>query len=603
MSRIAVVLFYDNQGIADNYFEYYIKELLKVTVRIVVVCNGLLTSESRDMLQNYTNDIYCRENIGFDAWGYRSALIEYLGWDNLYRFDELLLTNYTSYGPFFPLSIVFETMEERGMHIDCWSLFRNHKTTGFDRINEVPLKWGYIPESMTSNFWVVRRKLLHSAEFKEFYEKLPPINSYNESTVYYEFSFSMMVKESGFLFDTFEKPKGNGHMHNAFNHDSAYMLAKENAPILRRRNLFKNAGDSLLNMGYNDDSRKALEYIEKCTDYDANLIWDNLLRSTNQHDFFRTLQLNYVLPSLPVSVQTLNTTYAAVFYVGGPFEEMGWSWTEYINNLPEVVDVYIYTDGAASKEGFLPESEVIHRNYRLKDAPCGLDVGTLISFLKYNSHYKYVCFVNTYFTEKYFWKAVGYSRFKRSMDGVLESSGYVQNIINLFEENPRLGIVSAPLPYHAEFFRKHEYEWTRDFAKIKHYCDAMGLDVQIDEHKNPVRVDGRIMWFRSEAIKPLVQLETLLHMNKEMYDTVNLFDWLYPLIAQNSGFYPAYVASTEMARTDLSNLVYILEKNIQPFAAFFESLPAKFLMLKICKKFVPKKIWRILRKVYLAVKK
>ena len=597
MSRIAIVLFYDEKGIADGYFGYFLNELSKVSNRVVIVCNGLLTSESREMLKKYADDVYCRENTGFDAWGYRSAIIDYLGWDKLYEYDELILTNYTSYGPFYSLNDMFDSMDRRKKQCDCWSIFRNHKTTTFNRINNVPLKWGFIPESMTSNFWVIRNRLLHSVEFKNFYENLPSINSYDESTVYYEFSFTEMVKESGFLFDTFEAQKGNGFMHNAFNHDSAYMLAKENAPIFRRRNLYKTVGDSLYNFGYNDDSRKALEYIEQNTDYDTNLIWDNLLRSANQYDFFRALQLHYVLSS-ETNDWINNIQIAAVFYVGKIHEEMGWTWITYITNLPKGTDIFVYVEENEARDWILLHLAQLKINYELIKASKGLDVGALFHFMKNKNDYKYICFVNTYFTEEYFWSALGHSRFKRSLDGILENANYVLNILRLFEKNPRLGIVSAPLPYHGEFLYKHKYDWYYGYNEVKNIYDKFELTVQLDADKPPVRMDGRIMWFRAEALRSINEFELEFHKDEhdEIYKFVNIFDWIYPLVAQNSGFFPAYVESTEMARSDVSNFVYMLDWNSPPLQASLESVPAKLLFIKLCKRFIPKRLWAAIRR-------
>ena len=39
------------------------------------------------------------------------------------------------------------------------------------------------------------------------------------------------------------------------------------------------------------------EYLRRETNYDVNLIWDNLLRTVNMWDLKERMQLNYILPS------------------------------------------------------------------------------------------------------------------------------------------------------------------------------------------------------------------------------------------------------------------------------------------------------------------
>lgn len=42
---------------------------------------------------------------------------------------------------------------------------------------------------------------------------------------------------------------------------------------------------------------EAYDFIDKHTDYDVNLIWDNILRLENQADIKKNMQLNYILDS------------------------------------------------------------------------------------------------------------------------------------------------------------------------------------------------------------------------------------------------------------------------------------------------------------------
>ena len=44
---MAIYFFYDKDGIVDGYVDYFLEDLKKNLDRLIVVCNGKLTSEGR----------------------------------------------------------------------------------------------------------------------------------------------------------------------------------------------------------------------------------------------------------------------------------------------------------------------------------------------------------------------------------------------------------------------------------------------------------------------------------------------------------------------------------------------------------------------------
>ncbi|GHU78225.1 hypothetical protein FACS1894188_13260 [Clostridia bacterium] len=91
--RAAIYVIYDKDGVLSEYREYFLKELKKVTNRIVVVANGILNPESRDKLYEITDDFFVRENSGYDSGAFRAGM-NYISWDTLQNeYDELILCN------------------------------------------------------------------------------------------------------------------------------------------------------------------------------------------------------------------------------------------------------------------------------------------------------------------------------------------------------------------------------------------------------------------------------------------------------------------------------------------------------------------------------
>lgn len=103
MHRIAFYLFYDENGVVDDYIPYKLNKLNKHVQKIIVICNTPLTKNSQLKLENLGVDLLFRENMGFDVWGYKDGL-ESIGFNKLTKnYDELILLNYTFFGPIFSL--------------------------------------------------------------------------------------------------------------------------------------------------------------------------------------------------------------------------------------------------------------------------------------------------------------------------------------------------------------------------------------------------------------------------------------------------------------------------------------------------------------------
>ena len=73
MKRLAIFVFYDFQGIVDKYVEYLLYELIKVVKELVIISNGSLSEEAKQIFSRYSNRVYERENKGFDAGAYKDA--------------------------------------------------------------------------------------------------------------------------------------------------------------------------------------------------------------------------------------------------------------------------------------------------------------------------------------------------------------------------------------------------------------------------------------------------------------------------------------------------------------------------------------------------
>ena len=110
--RVIFYLLHDSRGEVDDYILYKLAELRPFAEHIFVVVNGDLTEKGRRRLEGVADTVWVRENVGFDVWGYKTALEEF-GDERLAEYDELILMNYTWFGPVRSFAPLFERMDEK----------------------------------------------------------------------------------------------------------------------------------------------------------------------------------------------------------------------------------------------------------------------------------------------------------------------------------------------------------------------------------------------------------------------------------------------------------------------------------------------------------
>lgn len=263
--RLCIYVTYDSENVIDDFIGYMLQEIKKVCVSLVVVCNSECILQGMSNLQKYADKIFFRKNIGYDAGAYKDALCQYLGWDEVNRYDELILANDSFYGPFFSLENVFWKMEQESA--DYWGMTRSQ--AGIYEGGGVSF-----PSHIQSYFLCFGEAVLHCAEFWEFWEKFLYPQSLSNAVFSYEVGLNQYLSRLGFrgaaLTDFAELPdiKENENPYLLY---PIELISFSHVPILKRKSL------DLGNPGFGK-ALEAYEYIKKETVYDAILIQKHLLR-------------------------------------------------------------------------------------------------------------------------------------------------------------------------------------------------------------------------------------------------------------------------------------------------------------------------------------
>lgn len=563
MKRVAIYFFYDKDGVVDRYVNYFLEDFKKNLDRLIVVCNGKLTPEGRQEFSKYTNEIIVRENKGFDVWAYKEG-IEYIGWDNLKNYDELVMLNMTIMGPVYSFKEMFDEMDSR-KELDFWGITKFHK---FPVDPWGLIKYGYIPEHIQSHFIAVRKPMLTSYEFRQHWEKMRMINTYFESVSYHESIFTKKFNDKGFKSDSYINSDDLKDFtdHPIIDYPKK-IIEEKRCPIFKRRSFF-NPYDDFLTRSIGGQSLKLYNYLKENKKYDTDLIWENLLRTENMYDIKNTLHLNYSLPSR-YTLNKLENNHKIGLFLHIYFEDLIDECFDYSSNLPEHADIFITTNSEEKKKKIEEKFSTLKNKVDIKVIENrGRDVS---AFLIPNSEeilkYDIACFAHDKKTKQLKPQLKGEDFKYKCFENILGSKEFVCNVINLFLENPKLGLLSPFEPNHAEFYSNIGREWghsgNNNYSLTCDLLSKLDIEINVDKNKAPVAPYGTMFWFRPRAFKKILEKDWKYEdfpkePNKIDGTILHAIERVYPFVAQDAGYYSANLLNEEYTKIELTNLNFML---------------------------------------------
>jgi len=563
--RLGIYFFFDENGVVDLYNVFLLNGMRKHVSEILVVCNGNLTEKGKAVFASCADKVLVRENEGFDVWAYKEALASY-GWEKLQNdFDEIILFNFTIYGPVYPFEEMFASMDFQD--VDFWGITVGNET----HVN--PWKQNglsYQPAHIQSHFIAIRSPMFNSHSFHKYWDSMCKITCYEDAIAFHEVIFTKHFSDIGFKWKTYVETN------DIDQNTTVYpllicpleLVKNRRCPIVKRKSFFVDIKE-YIHSTMGEPAYELFAFIKNETDFDEDLILQNLLRSCNQYDIRNCLQLNYILPSnmnqsLPGNRQKKIALFLHIYYAD-LIEKMFF----YAQSMPIDADVYITTDSVEKKEKIQNVfSELSCNMLHTEIIPNrGRDVGALlIAFAKYAPKYDYICFAHDKKSKNVKPYTAGESFSYLCFESILKSKQYVENIIAVFEENPRLGILSPPAPYHSSFYSIMGREWGSNFLNCERLAKELKLTVDMNPEKPPIAPLGTEFWFRGEALTPLFDYgftydnfpdeQMVTSKSKKSENILHCIERIYSFVAQQQGFFAAWVMPESIAAMEITMLNY-----------------------------------------------
>lgn len=185
--------------------------------------------------------------------------------------------------------------------------------------------------------------------------------------------------------------------------------------------------------------------------------------------------------------------FAHLFY-----EDQVTYYQKYLEEIPELIDIVIIS----SKEEILDKFNS-SRFERIKKKNRGRDISALlIASRDMFFQYDYVCFVHDK-KEKNpddkdyvdFWK-------KNMWNNMLQSPIYVYNILELLQNDEKLGLLVPLPPYKRGVGVWLGGGWAENYEHVKELADELGIKVDISYEEPPIAY-STVFWTKTKALKKL----------------------------------------------------------------------------------------------------
>ena len=495
--RVIFYFVYDPRGEIDDYIPYKLRSLRPFAEHIFVVVNGDLTAEGRAKLDEVADTVFQRPNEGFDVWAYKSALEEF-GAERLASYDELILMNYTWFGPVRPFEPVFERMNP--LKVDFWGL------TEHDGMTPNPYTLvGSMPAHIQSHWIAVRRSMFQSDAWRTYWDEMPMITSYVDSIVSHESRFTSHFQSRGFRKELAFPLEDYPSQHPAF--VSARALLEDGCPALKRRPFFH----SPLYLDREAIIGRWLLEETASYGYPMELIWQNLARNAQPKILNTNASMLEILPSTPELYDPEQPQrIAAIVHIF--YEDMTDELLDRLATLPSQFDLYVTTTSeekaavirATIEERALPL--VGASDVRVLPSNRGRDLSGFFIGARdvlRSGDYDLIVKIHSKKTVQQTPNAGDFFK-RQQFENLLHSPGYTANLIGLFQKEPGLGLAFPPTIHIG--YPTLGHAWFLNREPTRELCERLGISVPLDD-VSPLAPFGAMFVARPEALRLLTDVE------------------------------------------------------------------------------------------------
>jgi rhamnosyltransferase len=555
MRRLCIFSFYDADGIVDDYVVHFLREMGRHVERILFYSNGPLTREAEVALRGLVHEVIIRPNEGFDILPYKEGL-QRIDFDSEGQYDEVLMVNHTCYGPIFPFDELFGEMAQRPC--DFWGVTAHMEMTPNPFTGT-----GTLPYHLNSNFIAVRKDMLRSRSFRAYWENLGGSLTYETAVQSHETVFTQYFTKLGYVCGCYLDCAKYGSHYPAFIDIDETIV--DRSPLLKRRPFFH---DPRFLEHYSVDLPRAIDLVGQTSDYDEAMIWKNIVRSSELRTLNTNAALTSVLPDVRIKQDAPAPELRVALCVHMFYTDMLEEILALGDTVPGKYDFIATTESEEKKQAIEAEARkrgnIANVIVRVVEQNRGRDMSSLLITCRdlfLEDRYDLVCRLHTKKTPHLASSRAG--GFKRHMfENLLNSPGYTSNVLDLFQDQPWVGVAVPPIIHISYGTLGHA--WYDNKTRAQEIARQLQLNVRFDSD-TPVGAFGGMYWFRPKALRKLFQHPwKWTDFEPEPYpldgSLGHALERLITYVAQDARYTTQQIISSHLAATNYAMLEYKLQR-------------------------------------------
>lgn len=548
MKRLAIVSI-NSDILSESQYVFYLLDAIIDNCNALYVCVSTnIEDVFLDKIRKYTGNIYEFDsyidiNRWSSVWSIRYKEIES-------EFDEIIFVNDSIYGPLYPLSEIFYMMDNSD--VDFWGITAHGKIKRYEKTG------GEWPRFIQTYFWAVRKRLFCTEEFCGFMQSQNNYQSLEKATEGFEYLFTEKFESLGYKWRVYIDTKTKENQNSAFYisyilFDIFNMISQYRFPFLPKI-MFELDCPTIQKYNDGNDLWRAIQFIREKTEYDIDLIIQNVIKRINLYDLIRQFNLNYVVTPQDEWIPK-NKRYAIFAHLF--YDDLFAYSVSMLLNVPPCFDIYI-SIGDAEKRVTL-EKELDSRNLGKRRSKItiyafnekGRDLSALLVGFRENVLlYDVVCFIHDKKSNQMNYSTVGENFNNHLWENMLKSREHIYKILDILESDKNLGLLCPPMVYHSTYFHTAIDTWTICYEKTIEIAKQLGIHININKEKNPIAL-GSAFWFKTEALRQIFeypfQYSDFPDEPMAVDGTVShAIERIFPYVAQTVGFYSGNILIDEV---------------------------------------------------------
>ncbi|MFP5251558.1 MAG: rhamnan synthesis F family protein [Actinomycetes bacterium] len=493
MPNVLFYLVYDKAGHVGDFIPHHLQAVRDHYEHIFVVSNSPLSAEGRSTLEAVADTVWERENVGFDVMAYRDAMREF-GWDRLAGYDELTLMNYTFYGPIGSYQPMLERMA--ATECDFWGV-----TDHGPAVSSLAAT-GTLKRHLQTHWITVRRSMHQSPAWREYWDGMPPIESYEDSIGQHEGRFTDHFESKGFRSATAFPEADYPVAHPIF--DMITEMVDDGLPIIKRRLFFH---DPL----YHDERAiRAGRVIERMRNkgFPMRLLWEDQARTAQPRALHANLAMLDIHPDVDLGgadPSTLRVGVLAHVYYDDLIDEL----LDRADTIPGGYRLIATTSDDAKRERILERLAARGRtgdDVRVLPSNRGRDISAFLLGCRdvlLGDEFDVIVKLHSKRSPQ-----DGYTKGTFFKDhlllNLLGSPGYTANVLRGFAADDTLGMVFPPMIHMG--YPTMGNAWFTNRAPAQRLAKRLGIDVEFDD-LSPLAPYGSMFIARPAALRPLLDAD------------------------------------------------------------------------------------------------